>query len=199
MKSKINKWLGIPVIFILCVYPLHRFLCLNKPIESEILVVEGWIHHDYFDLVVEEFYKGNYQQIITTGAFISKYELDTCFSSYPQRAAQLLIKHGIAEDKIVQLPWKEFHETKTYSSFLPLKDWLQSQEPGIRSLNLYTASVHARKSYLLCKRALGDDFQIGIIAGPTLLYNPGLWIFSRLGIWLVFKNTGSLIVNIVQR
>lgn len=172
---------------------------MNKPIEAEILVVEGWINYRYFDLIVEEFKKGDYQQIITTGGYYSDTESDTSWLSFPQRAAEILIEHGINEKNIVQLPWKEFHSTKTYSSFLPLKNWLLIQEPQIKALNLYTASVHARKSYLLCQKALGKNYKLGIIAGKPIHYNPKFWMFSKRSIWLAFKNTGSLIVNAFQQ
>lgn len=174
-------------------------MCLNQPVKAEILVVEGWIHDKYFDLVVEEFHNGYYQQIITTGAYLSNIKSDTSCLSYPQRAAERLEERGVPKDKIIQLPWNEFYETKTFSSFLPLKNWLQTQDPKIKTLNLYTASVHARKSYLLCRKALEDDIQIGVISGPAMEYNPRLWIFSKRGIWLVFKNTGSLIVHLFQK
>ncbi len=197
-----KKWIRILLLCLLgiiCIYPLHSVLSLNEPVDTEMLVVEGWIHHEYFDQVAEAFNNGNYQQIVTTGAYISASETGTCFSSFPQRAAELLKKRDIAEDKIIQLPWKDFHDTKTYSSFLPLKDWLQNQNTDIKAINLYTASVYARKSYHLCKRALGKQIKIGVIAGPTLEYNPRFRVISRRGIWLVFKNTSSLIVDIFQK
>ncbi len=52
-----------------------RFLSFNKPVEADFLIVEGWVGENALLKAVEEFEKGGYSRMITTGSVIDSYYL----------------------------------------------------------------------------------------------------------------------------
>ncbi len=57
-----------PVILIIFFPPaIDRWLSVNEPVDADILIVEGWIPSGADEKVIEEFNKGNYSLLVTTG------------------------------------------------------------------------------------------------------------------------------------
>src|SRR5262245_58575880 len=51
-----------------CVLTVNDFLAVNRPVEADILVVEGWVYvHPAIAEAAEEFRKGQYRLLITVG------------------------------------------------------------------------------------------------------------------------------------
>ncbi|NEP26194.1 MAG: cytosine deaminase, partial [Moorea sp. SIO3I6] len=51
---------------------IHPFLSITSPINADALVVEGWLPDYALKGAMEEFDRGNYQKIITTGLPLRK-------------------------------------------------------------------------------------------------------------------------------
>ena len=52
-----------------------RYLCYNHPVDSDILVVEGWVSGHTLDLVAREYEEEDYKLILTTGLPMEPYYL----------------------------------------------------------------------------------------------------------------------------
>ncbi|MGZ5002566.1 MAG: hypothetical protein ACXWBM_05170, partial [Chthoniobacterales bacterium] len=55
---------GLGVLYVFNVYP---FLAVNSPVQTDVLVVEGWIHNYAIKVAVSEFRNGNYRMVYSTG------------------------------------------------------------------------------------------------------------------------------------
>jgi len=53
---------------------------------------------------------------------------------------------------------------RTYNSALALKEWCIQSGNTLASFNLLSAGPHARRSYMLFRRALGPKMAIGIVS-----------------------------------
>jgi len=178
----------VAILAMLFILPTHSFLAMNKPIQADILVVEGWLPDPFLKLAVAEFNSGQYKNLITIGGPIRKPHLRKNYSTHAERAAKRLCDFGLDEKLIIVVPYSDNGSYKTYNSFIALRDWLFQTDYQIKSLNIFTADVHGRKSYISCKKALGEKIDIGVISAKTTQYNPRFWWKSWVGIKLVFRN-----------
>ncbi len=67
----------------------------------------------------------------------------------------------------------------------------------IDSVNLLSASAHVRRSHLILERVLPPSMKVGVISAPPLSYNAEFWWLSKKGIWVVFKNTFSILYSLL--
>jgi hypothetical protein len=58
-------------------------------------------------------------------------------------------------------------------------------------VDVFTGSIHARKSMLLFQRALQPDVRVGVIAGHKTGFCPARWWLSPAGIYLIVRNTAG--------
>jgi uncharacterized SAM-binding protein YcdF (DUF218 family) len=89
------------------------------------------------------------------------------------------------ENKIIAAPAPFVEIDRTYESASYIKEALIKKIPGARSLNLVTEGTHARRSWMMYKKALGDDFKIGVIAVEPYEVNRTNWWKSKKGMSFV--------------
>ncbi len=176
------------MVFMFCIV-IHPFLSYHHPVDSEILIVEGWLGAPFLPLAVEEFYRGHYRQIVTVGGPLSISLQTDDYSNYAQLGAFRLKALGIDSQLITPVPAPHVKGHKTYAYAQAFRDWIVRSDHNVNAVNVFSGSVHSRKSYLLFQKVLGNDIKVGIISAPPQRYDPRYWWSSRRGIWLVFKNT----------
>jgi hypothetical protein len=95
-----------------------------------------------------------------------KHPEPTNFGSVAGICAHELQKRGIPDDRIVILPARENEQNRTLNSAWAVREWMKSQGfSGSNSVNVISESIHARRTYVLYRMALGDiTGQIGIIS-----------------------------------
>jgi uncharacterized SAM-binding protein YcdF (DUF218 family) len=155
---------------------IHPFLACTDRVNTDVLVVEGWIPKSSIVAAAVEFTNGRYRRLFTTGGPVSgsgpeknPYNTSASIGASRLRAA------GVPSDAIQVVPSFVKDRDRTYSAALALREWLQRNEPTIKRVNVLTEGVHARRSRLLFQKALGDDFQVGIIAVPNSDYDANRW------------------------
>lgn len=161
------------VCMVLTIYP---FLAVTQRVDSNILVVEGWIHEYATRVAVEEFRNGSYRRVFTTGGpekgtggYINDYQTEASVG------ADLLRKDGIANDSLQIVPSRVMNRDRTYGSAIALRNWLHEHNFPLQSINVLTEDVHARRTRLLFQKALGDNVKIGIISVPSPDYDSKHW------------------------
>lgn len=172
--------------YVLNIFP---FLAVNRPVNGEIMVVEGWIPSITLSDVVDSFNKGTYKWIITAGGPSTGEHADRKEGTLAYQCKQELVALGIPAEKIIALPEMQRKYHKTYSSALELKDWLSASGLSVKKIDIFTAGVHGRKSWILYRRALGKVFQVGIISSEKEKDISERWWTSKRGIYLVIRNT----------
>ena len=175
------------VSMILLLLNIHSFLAINKPIQSEVLVVEGWLPKYALKKAVEEFELGEYNQLVTTGGPLPLGSYLTEFfptiKSYAEISASTLETMGIEKSKIVAISSPLIERNRTYSTAIALRNWLlNNRDLSVTSLNIFSLGSHARRTRLLFDLALGDIANVGIIATDNITYNASRWWYSSAGV-----------------
>ena len=111
---------------------------------------------------------------------------------------------GILTDQIIAVPAAVVPRDRSYTSAVALSQWLQSRNSNnplvYRSANLFSESVHARRSWMLFKRALGSQLELGVISVPSTDYDADRWWTQSEGFKRVlFETIGWVYVQVFNR
>ncbi len=164
-----------------------HFLALNEPIRGDALVIEGWIPDYAMRAAIEEFRRGHYRYVVTSGGTI----IDTDpwaqrYQTWADVAAADLKRLGL-DESITCLPARKTSIDRTYCSALAVRDWLNSPAgSSVHAINIYSLSTHARRSHLLFEKAIGTRARVGVVALPDLSYDCNRWWRTSEGFREVF-------------
>jgi hypothetical protein len=182
----IQGWLFILVfimfLMLFVVNHIHSFLAPIFPIKADVLVVEGWIEDYAIKSAMQEFKRGGYQKIITTGTPLEQGFYLSKYKTTAELAAATLIALGFPPDKLVAVPAPKVLRDRTAASAVALREWISRSNLKIKSINLYSSDVHARRSWLMFKQALAPKIQVGVISVHSDSYNPKQWWIYSAGV-----------------
>jgi DUF218 domain. len=155
------------------VYP---FLAVTHRVDTDTLVVEGWVHQYAIRAAINEFRAGHYQRVFTTGGpvvgmggYINDYNTSASLGAGRLRA------EGFSPDLVQMVPSRVSDRDRTYSAAIALRDWFTEHHVAVHGINVVTEDVHARRSRLLFQEALGPGVKIGIVAVPNPDYDARRW------------------------
>ena len=154
---------------------VHPFLAVHQPIPSEILVAEGWLPDNNLLEVKREFDRGKYKLLLATGLPLEHGSYLISYRTNAHVAAATFVKLGVRADQVYAVPGRYIENGRTYASALALRDWLKANAPSVKSVNVASRSVHARRTRLLFQKALGPDISVGVISLPDHEYDPDRW------------------------
>jgi len=166
---------------------------MNRPVQSSILVVEGWLPYSFLQYAVNEFTENSYETMILLGGNKKCKMLLSNHSISGEENSTTEIQEGKKSQQLIIIPVESGAVHKTYSAYRALNNWIKNSDERIHAINIFTASVHARKSYILCRRVLDTDISVGVISSAPQYYNPKYWWLSKRGIYLVSRNTIGLL------
>ena len=164
-------------------FGIYSFLAVSHRVDTDVLVVEGWVHPYAARAAVEEFRNHSYRQIFTTGGpvvgnggYINDYQ------TAANVGADLLKKEGIPATLIQVVPSHVIGRDRTYSSAVALRDWFREHDLKVRAINILTEGAHSRRTRLLFKRALGSDTSVGVISVPSPDFDAKRWWLYSEGV-----------------
>jgi uncharacterized SAM-binding protein YcdF (DUF218 family) len=177
-------WAAIAVLLVLLavgmmVYTVP-FLAPVRPQNSGILVVEGWLPDYALAQAKKTFEAQRYQKLVVTGVPIDQGFYLSKAKNYAQLAAGTLEALGIKSESIVPISCPEVRRDRTYGTACQVKNWLAKQPPV--AVDIFTLGVHARRTWLLYRLALGKDQPIGIIAAEDERYDQHKWWTTSSGV-----------------
>jgi uncharacterized SAM-binding protein YcdF (DUF218 family) len=158
------------------VYGVHPFLAVTHRVDTDVLVVEGWVHEYAIRSAISEFQSGHYQRVFTTGgpvAGMGGYTND--YNTSASLGAGRLKTAGLSPDLIQMVPSRVNERDRTYSAAVALRNWFRERHVTVHGINVVTEDVHARRTRLLFQRALGNDISVGVIAVPNPDYDASRW------------------------
>jgi uncharacterized SAM-binding protein YcdF (DUF218 family) len=176
----LRGWLLVATAGVVATYfgflNIQPFLAVTHRVNTNVLVVEGWIPPYAIQASVEEFKTGSYQRVFTTGGPVegNRGYVNDYYTSASVGEEQLK-KRGIPSDAIQMVPSHVMARDRTYSSAVALREWFHEHNMIVQSVNVVTENVHARRTRLLFEEALGKDVVVGIISVPNPDYNPRYW------------------------
>jgi len=165
--------IGLATGFVYGVYP---FLAVTHRVDTDILVVEGWIHEYAIRTAIGEFQSGHYQRVFSTGgpvAGMGGYTND--YNTSSSLGAGRLKAAGLSPDFIQMVPSRVSERDRTYSAAVALRNWFREHQVTAHGVNVVTEDAHARRTRLLFQRALGNDISVGVIAVPNPDYDARHW------------------------
>ncbi len=111
----------ITLISFFLINNLHSYLSFNKPIDADILLVEGWIGRKYAPIILDEFYRRKYEKIVVIG--MSKSIFNENIAKNAQTESELMVKrlYSLANNHInitlVESKYSDKHQTFNYMVF----------------------------------------------------------------------------------
>ncbi|HEY3855703.1 MAG TPA: YdcF family protein [Verrucomicrobiae bacterium] len=179
--------LGLVVCFVLFLRGfIYGFLAINEPIESDCVVVEGWLTRDAMTKAAQYIQTHKIHRVFTTG--VDAREVWETFSgeTYADLGKEHLASLGVPKEEITAVPSHELRRDRTYNSALALREWSKQHGNSLVSFNLITEGPHARRSRLLFKRALGPKIEFGVISMDPVVDETTGWWQSSAGIREVY-------------
>ncbi len=180
----------IVIISIFTLRGLNKFLSVTDSVSSKTMAVEGFLPDYTLKNVLTTFYNGGYEKMIIIGKPIGQGYYLSGYSTSADLMRGTLIEMGLDSNLIVSvsIPGNVIRD-RTYSTGLLLFNWFNTSDPELKNVNIYTFGAHARRSRLLFKKALGDDYEIGIISGEDLSYDQSKWWKSSKGFRTVLNES----------
>ena len=100
--------------FLLRVYP---FLAVTHRVDTNVLVVEGWIHEYAIRAALKEFQSNHYERVFTTGGpvegaggYVNDYQTEASVGT------ELLTKNGLPIESVEMVPSRVMNRDRTYGS-----------------------------------------------------------------------------------
>lgn len=178
------------IIAALCLFLFrsYNFLAVTHRVNSNVLVVEGWVREYAIQAAVDEFRSGGYTRVFTTGGPIEgSGGYSNAYNTSASVGADLLVKNGLAKEFVQVVPSRVVDRDRTYAAAVALRQWFRELNMPVQSVNVVTENTHARRTRLLFREALGKNVAVGIIAIPNPDYDKGHWWRYSEGV----KDVGS--------
>jgi hypothetical protein len=172
-----GRFVALAILVILAwafIYSIHPFLAVTDRVDSQYLVIEGWIPNYALEDCVAEFKSKPYEMIFTVGA-----DPLTGFMEHGDsvaiEAAKRLTWLGVDSEKVTAVPARIKYRNRTFQSAIALRKWIEENHLPVTSFNLVTLGAHGRRSRLLFQEAFGEKTKVGIISAEHREYDPKHW------------------------
>lgn len=180
-SGKLLVLLAIALGSLLATWKLNAFLSPIRPVAAQVLVVEGWIPDYALDAAVSEFRRGGYRLLLTSGNVTKDGWAETPHYTTAEWAAQRLKRRGLSAE-VVAVPCRVERVDRTYHAALEVRRWLDGAGITNGGINVLTLGPHARRSWLLFRKALASGFRVGVISIAGREYDPTHWWRSSDGV-----------------
>src|SRR5438552_6675460 len=129
------------------------FLTTTQRVDTNVVVVEGWVHKYAIRSAIEEYKSGSYQRVFTTGGpVIGNGGYVNDYNTAAGVGAELLKNFGLPSELVQMVPSRVMGRERTYSSAVALRDWFSGHNTGVHSINVLTEGAHARRTRLLYQK-----------------------------------------------
>jgi hypothetical protein len=166
-------FLAAPAIWWFCFG--EAFLSITERRSAEVLVVEGWIGRDGVRAAATEFVERRYRYIVATGGETIADRWEEGGWSYAQGAANELIRSGVPADRIIVAPARDTQRQRTFESAVAVWRALQTKAIQPKTLNVFTAGPHARRSRLVFAKVEPPDTNVGVVSWAPSTYHAVPW------------------------
>ena len=167
-------------ISVLGIANVHPFLACERPNDSDVFIIEGWVPDYVLDQGLVPFKEGHCRLIIATGGPLKVGAELARYKTYAGLTAARLLKMGFRDEQIVAVPHEAVDKDRTHAAALEVGRWLE-KHPDVKRANLVTRGPHARRSYVSFKRILPAGFELGVCTVPSREYDPKRWWASSEG------------------
>jgi hypothetical protein len=164
---------------------LAGFLSPYKPMQAQILVVEGWLPDYCFEQAKIEFESKHYRLMVTTGGPIEIGGFLSEYGTFAQRSRTSFLHLGIPDSLLVAVPSANALRNRSRASAEALKNYLDKKGITAGTMNLVSLGAHSRRSALLFQSVLGKSWHVGVLGIPDRAYDADRWWMSSEGFRVV--------------
>ena len=152
----------------------ETFFSVTRRLPPDVLIVEGWIGSEGIRAAAEEFGRGAYRYVVTTGGKTWD-RADRDRSSYAEMAKQELIESGVPESRIIVSSTGEIERQRTFQ--MAATAWRSIQHAEVRptAINVFTLGPHAMRSRLVYEKVFAPEVPVGVIAFIPSKYRIEPW------------------------
>ncbi|MEO6363692.1 MAG: ElyC/SanA/YdcF family protein [Caldimonas sp.] len=165
----------------------YAFLAPTEPARgrdgtgARTLVVEGWLDAAELDQAIAATRRGRYRQVVVSGGPFDDWPDGQRFANYADRAADYLRRHGLDALPVAAVPAPASAQDRTYLSALVIRDWAARTGTTLEAIDLFSSGVHAYRSRIVFRMALGPDVEVGVIAARPLRFEADRWWTTSAG------------------
>jgi len=201
----VPTWWGALVLVVVlasaalvCLRHLASFLAVDAPATARegrgagTLIVEGWLDEDGLEAAIALIARGRYERVVASGGPIESWRESQAWPTYAERAADYLRRHGVTAIPVVAVPAPEAAQDRTFISATVVRDWLRREAGAVDAVDLFSGSVHARRSRLVFAMAFGPQVDVGIFAAPPRRYSLETWWTTSEGAKAVLNEAIAL-------
>ena len=104
-------------------------------------------------------------------------------------ASAAFLESLVGRDSLVAIEttWKT--RSKTYTSAVDVKKWIDMHVQGPVSVNVWTMGLHARRTWTSYRKVFENTYPLGIISCPDPALSSGTWWKSPAGWKKVIRET----------
>ena len=176
-------------VLVVIVLIIHPFLAPIKPVEGDVLVVAGFLPNYALKQVKDQFEEGHYKLLVTVGG---KYTTGHPMAQYKSEAdwtASSLNAQGVLLGKIIPVSITIYpRKDRTYHKALAVQKRLNKAGFTQASIDVISIGVHARRSWVLFKKAI-PLMDVGVIAITPNNYDTSRWWLSSEGVRKVISES----------
>jgi len=174
------------VVILFLIANTYSFLAPNVSPASKTLVIEGWIPESGLKNALAYYEANQYKHMIITGVPITQWTYSSPFSNMADASAGTM-KQFFFRDTIYRaiIP-STIERDRTYSTAVALKHLLPVWNISSDTFDVYSMGAHARRSYLMFKKAF-PDAHIGLITDTDPSFDHKKWYATSRGFRTVFS------------
>jgi hypothetical protein len=175
MRGRLVALAGVLTLACVFILEIHSFLAVTDRVDSQYLVVEGWVPNYALEESMGEFKAHSYKMMFTVGCDpLTGMNIEQG-DSVAIEAVNRLNWLGMNLNLVQAVPAHIKYRNRTFESAVALRKWIEENHLPVTSFNVVTLGAHARRSRILFEDAFGDQARIGIISVENREYNPKQW------------------------
>ena len=187
-------WLVLILFFIIAIIIFVRgiipFLTPEHTLDSDIMIVEGYVPDYAFPFIIKTFNEKNYKLLITSGVSFDQGFYITGVKSAANLIYESMLKLGFDSTKMVLLPLPSgIFRDRTYNTALYIRKYFKDNNIDAKQFNLISLGVHSRRSLCLYKMVFEPKIKVGNIVITDRVYNSTNWYKSSRGFRTVLNET----------
>ncbi|MCD4698727.1 MAG: hypothetical protein K8S16_21050 [Bacteroidales bacterium] len=135
-------------------------------------------------------------QNLLNGPYFTTKEIssrNTGFTSSAYLLANYLHDLGIKKNRIVSIEFEESLKNQTLAGAKAFKSILERDKPP--SINLISAGIHSRRTYITYRYFLGSEMEVGIIYYKPIGYKETNWYKNPYGYLELLEEMASYLIN----
>ena len=182
-RLTLQGWLLITCIIMFFIFvwsiTIHDFLAVNKPLETNLWIIEGYVPDFILENIAVEAKKNPDLMLICAGLSIEKTRLFGGYNNYADYNAAILQYVGVDSLQTVSAHAVYADKERTYTTALVAREKLKDLGYVSGNVNVVCVGTHARRSQLLYRKAFKPEWNVGVISYVDNNYPKQWWRTSE--------------------